>query len=112
MISARFQVYAITHTGTHADVVLRAGASNVAWSKYTPNGEIRMSLTAPSAISFFVERIGKEVDILLGVAGALPGHPEFQSTPNDGPVSTSDLERFVPGSDVDVTIAPAARAQA
>lgn len=87
MISARFQVYAITHTGTHADVVLRPGAStaNVAWSKYTPSGEIRMSLTAPSAISFFVERIGKEVDILLGAAGALPGHPEFQSTPNDGP---------------------------
>jgi hypothetical protein len=87
-ICARFQVYSITSYGMpvyatadrlQADVVLRPGDStkNVEWSRYTPNGEIRMTVTAPDTIHWFMENLGKEVDVLLGPKGALPGHPEF-----------------------------------
>lgn len=87
-ICARFVVYAVTSYGMpvyatadrlQADVVLRPGDStkNVEWSRYTPNSEIRMSVTMPAVIAWFTENLGKEVDILIGPQGALPGHPEF-----------------------------------
>ena len=83
MISARFLVCSITSYAGYSqvDVLLKPGAStaNVAWSKYTPNGEIRMSVTLPETIAWFTARLGQEVDILMGDAGSLPGHPEFKA---------------------------------
>lgn len=78
-VAARFYVAeaAVRHTGyavgpnapepTH-EVILRAstrGDENKSWARYTPNGEIRMTLSpeAGGAFDYFFARLGKDVAI-------------------------------------------------
>lgn len=70
MVRARFWVREYTRFGNtdNVKVVLspktRAGEDdNVDWSRYTPSGEITMSITTEGAQEWFGERVGKDVAI-------------------------------------------------
>lgn len=66
-VRAKFFVTAINHPHTpgpdpYAEIVMSPvfgsygdGEVNESWSKYTPGGEIRMSITNPDAIDKFAE---------------------------------------------------------
>jgi len=69
-VNARFWVREFTRFGNTDNVQVklspktRSGKDdNVDWSKYTPSGEITMSLTTEGAQQWFEERIGKDVAI-------------------------------------------------
>jgi hypothetical protein len=71
-VAARFYVAKVERfLVTQADVgrtvtlnpVLRATDDNVQWSKYTPSGEIRLTVTAQPAGEWFEDRLGKDIAI-------------------------------------------------
>lgn len=45
---------------------LPGAEGNVDWSKYTPSGNILMTITAEGAQDWFEERLGKDVAITFG----------------------------------------------
>lgn len=66
-ILARFYIREITRYGNTDNVLIKMSATikgsedNKEWSKYTPSGNIDMSVTTPGAIAWFEERLGKDV---------------------------------------------------
>lgn len=69
-VRARFWVREITKHGNVeqttailAPVTRKQGEDNVDWSRYTPSGEIRMSITSEGARDWFEQRLGKDVAI-------------------------------------------------
>lgn len=71
-VAARFWVQKVNKSlangsEIHREVILqpviRPTDDNVAWSKYTPSGEIRLVVTAAGAGEWFEERLGKDVAI-------------------------------------------------
>lgn len=69
-VNARFWVRELTKFGNtdNVKVVLspksRTGENdNIDWSKFTPSGEITMSITSEGAQKWFEDRIGKDVAI-------------------------------------------------
>lgn len=75
-VKARFWISELTkHGNTDNMTVLmkpvvrstgQAGdGQNTDWSKYTPSGEIRLSVTAQGAQEWFEARLGKDIAITL-----------------------------------------------
>lgn len=76
-VMAKFRVEKVTsHRGGNREVFLNAvdGAStnpdNASWSKYTPNGDIRMLITNPDAYNQFDP--GKEFFLTFTPAAEVP----------------------------------------
>lgn len=70
MVRARFWVREITAYGNADNIKVslspktRSGeGDNVDWSKYTPSGEITLSITTEGAQEWFRDRLGKDVAI-------------------------------------------------
>lgn len=69
MIKARFWVREVTKFGNTDNVQVKLAATikgsddNKDWSKYTPSGEIIMSITNPTASQWFEDRLGKDVSL-------------------------------------------------
>lgn len=73
MVQARFWVQSVTKRAVsggeiNREVILapviRSGEDgNVDWSKYTPSGEIRLTVSADAAGTWFEDRLGKDVAI-------------------------------------------------
>lgn len=69
-VKARFWIREFTKFGNtdNVKVILspvtrQLGVDNIDWSKYTPSGEIMLSITTVGAQQWFEERIGKDVAI-------------------------------------------------
>jgi hypothetical protein len=60
MVQAKCKCISVTDYGAERDVTLRPvydsnpGSPNYQWSKYTPDGEIRLKITNPGAFEQFV----------------------------------------------------------
>ena len=71
-IKARFFVREITKFGNTDNVLIKLSATikgsedNKDWAKYTPSGNIEMSVTNPPAIAWFEDRLGKDVSLTFG----------------------------------------------
>lgn len=50
--------------GRHAEVILQAkyrtDGTNIEWSKYTPVGEMKFIVTQPEAVTYWLDRLGKD----------------------------------------------------
>ena len=64
-VTARFYVDQVTrkaYNPEHAEVILKPaynnGNGNQAWSEATPSGEIKLQISNPTAVEWFVERLG------------------------------------------------------
>lgn len=75
-IKARFWVAELTLHGNTGNqtVVLKpvvrstgqpGDGQNIDWSKFTPSGEFRMTVTAEGAQQWFQDRLGKDISITL-----------------------------------------------
>lgn len=68
-VKARFYIAEISrkaYNPDHVEVVLQAagrGEENKDWAKYTPSGEIKMTINNPPAAAFFADRLGKDVTL-------------------------------------------------
>lgn len=68
-INARFFVTEVTKYGTTDNVTVKLRAAvrgsedNKDWAKYTPSGELTMSVNNPTAAAWFEERLGRDVAI-------------------------------------------------
>lgn len=70
-VAARFWVQSVKKTKGSDHIVrevvlapvVRATDDNICWSKYTPSGNITMSVTAEAAGEWFEERLGKDIAI-------------------------------------------------
>jgi hypothetical protein len=56
-VRAKFRVYSVTDYGNQKQVTLSAvadnGGSNKSWAKYTPSGELKMTIDNPEASDQF-----------------------------------------------------------
>lgn len=71
-IIARFYVAETTRHAGNPDgmsvvlrPVMRATPDNIAWSKFTPSGEIRMNVTTANAAQFYARNLGKDIAITM-----------------------------------------------
>ena len=68
-VSARFWVREFTRYGNTDNIkvllspVTRSTPDNVEWSKYSPAGEIWLSVTAEGAQDWFASRLGQDIAI-------------------------------------------------
>lgn len=68
-VKARFWITAVTKHGNSDSMLVRLTPTvrptndNIAWSKYTPSGELTMTITTEGAQQWFEERLGKDVAI-------------------------------------------------
>lgn len=71
-VAARFYVRVVEKTGIGENrqgtvrlhpVSGSKGDANKSWSKYTPSGEISMTITNPTALDWFEERLQKDVAV-------------------------------------------------
>jgi len=46
------------------------GEHNKSWSKYTPAGQVQMTIKNPSAADWFIERLGQEISVVFSPAPA------------------------------------------
>lgn len=66
-VQAKFYVASITKhagSGDYAEITLRVvtrGGANADWAAATPSGEIKMTVSNPPAITWFEDRLGKEL---------------------------------------------------
>lgn len=44
------------------------GEHNKNWAKYTPAGQVQMTIKNPGAADWFIERLGKEISVVFSPA--------------------------------------------
>lgn len=77
-VRARFYVTKTTNHAHNPDQtevelrpVVRPTDDNIEWSKFTPSGEIKMTVTAPGAVEWFRDHLGKDVAITFAEVESL-----------------------------------------
>lgn len=68
MVRAKFKVTSVSPETIRLEAVT-SGEGNESWSKWTPSGSLRMCVTNPNAVAFFVEGAEYYLDFTLAGDG-------------------------------------------